>query len=75
MAEVSTVLHDETMYEMMEDRADRGRFAMNIGSTNTTSEVFVETITDDDESDQNESMEEEDTSLGDDHMIDYEDWE
>ena len=47
---------------------------MNIGSTNTTSEVFVETVTEDDESDNDESMEVKDASLGDDHTIDYEDW-
>ena len=77
MARVSTTLHDETMYEMMKDRADRGRFAMNIGSTNATSEVFVETVTEDDESDDeyDESKEVEDLSLGDDHTIDLEDWD
>ena len=61
MTKVSTTLHDETMCEMMKDRAHRSRFAMSIGSTNATSEVFVETVTEDDESDDEcESMEVED---------------
>ena len=61
MTKVSTTLHDEIMYEMMKDRAHRSRFAMSIGFMNATSEVFVETVTEDDESDDEyESMEVED---------------
>lgn len=51
LADVSSVLNDQTMYQKMKDRAERGSFGMKIGSTNATSEVFVETVTDDDDSD------------------------
>jgi len=81
LAGVSTTLDDQTMCALMEERAERGRFAMNIGSTNATSEVFVETVTEDDESDDDdsevdESIWDERESLGDTREpIDYEDWE
>ena len=71
---VSTTLNDETMCALMEERAERGRFEMNIGSTNATSEVYVETVTEDDESD-DESSDDEDESLpsrDDDENWDYE---
>ena len=38
LAEVSPILNDECLYERMASRAELGRFAMSIGSTNTATD-------------------------------------
>ena len=38
----------ESLYEVLREKAEEGRFKMNIGSTDMTSEKHVETVTDDD---------------------------
>ncbi len=41
MAAVSPILNDETLYEMLKDRADLGRFQMSIGSTDAIPELYL----------------------------------
>jgi hypothetical protein len=50
LAGVSNVLNDQTLYAKLKERADLGTFSMNVGSTNSDPSVFVETVTDDDDS-------------------------
>jgi hypothetical protein len=48
LAEVSPTLNDETLYQLMQERADLGRFQMSIGSTDSRTDPYLETVTDDD---------------------------
>ena len=41
----------ESLYQVLLEKAEEGMFKMNIGSTDTTSEIYVETVTDDDSTD------------------------
>ena len=50
-AHVSSVLHDETLYELMRERAEESRFKMSIGSTN----ILVETVSEEDSDDESVS--------------------
>jgi hypothetical protein len=40
-AAVSPILNDETLYEMLKDRADLGRFQVSIGSTDGIPELYL----------------------------------
>jgi hypothetical protein len=59
LAAVSPILNDETLYEMLKDRADLGRFQMSIGSTDATPELYLA-------SDSNSNA----SSIGDDEALD-----
>ena len=52
VAGISATLHDATLCDLMEDRAEEGKFKMNIGSTNATSDIYVETVTEEDSDDE-----------------------
>jgi hypothetical protein len=41
LAAVSPILNDETPYEMLQNRADLGRFQMSIGSTDATPDLHL----------------------------------
>jgi hypothetical protein len=54
LAAVSPILNDETIYEMLQNRADLGRFQMSISSTDATPDLHL-TSTSDTESDSDAS--------------------
>jgi hypothetical protein len=60
---VSPILNDETLYEMLKDRADLRRFQMSIGSTDAMPELYLASSSD---SDSNSNA----SSIGDDKALD-----